>query len=127
MCTFLTVEEAANYLNININDIRPTSPATIKSISKIRPLLLLVSTEYNVSIELIKGKQRSRRVVIPRHTVMWLASELTRMSLPQIGRAIGNRDHTTVINAIKNVENWIDRNMEEGRTALMLKGHVHHE
>ena len=48
--------------------------------------------------------RRSRTIARPRQIAMYLAKNLTTRSLPEIGRKFGGRDHTTVIHAIKKVE-----------------------
>ncbi len=52
----------------------------------------------------ILGPQRRREVVRVRQLLMWEVSERFRLSLPQIGRMFGGRDHTTVLHAIRRVE-----------------------
>jgi chromosomal replication initiator protein len=58
---------------------------------------------YSVSHEDLTGDKRTRRIVLPRQVAMYLSRELTDASLPQIGRAFGNRDHTTVMYAVQKV------------------------
>jgi chromosomal replication initiator protein len=50
------------------------------------------------------SQRRHRSVVWPRQIGMYLAKNLTSRSLPEIGRRFGNRDHTTVLHAIRKVE-----------------------
>ncbi|WP_018659071.1 chromosomal replication initiator protein DnaA [Allofustis seminis] len=54
---------------------------------------------YQVSMDEIKGKSRVQRIVIPRQVSMYLAREITDLSLPKIGAAFGGKDHTTVLHA----------------------------
>jgi chromosomal replication initiator protein len=49
------------------------------------------------------GSKRSQHIVYPRQVAMYLARELTDMSLPKIGEEFGNRDHTTVMHATKKI------------------------
>jgi chromosomal replication initiator protein len=58
---------------------------------------------YGVTHEEITGDKRTRRIVLPRQVAMYLSRELTDASLPQIGRAFGGRDHTTVMYAVQKV------------------------
>jgi chromosomal replication initiator protein len=51
----------------------------------------------------IVGSKRSQHIVYPRQVAMYLARELTDMSLPKIGEEFGNRDHTTVMHATKKI------------------------
>ena len=48
--------------------------------------------------------RRSRSVARPRQIAMYLAKSITSRSLPEIGRKFGGRDHTTVIHAVKKIE-----------------------
>ena len=50
------------------------------------------------------SSRRSRYLVRPRQTAIYLSKSLTSKSLPEIGRAFSNRDHTTVIHSVKTIE-----------------------
>tara|TARA_B100000941_G_scaffold145532_1_gene103324 strand:+ start:247 stop:1641 length:1395 start_codon:yes stop_codon:yes gene_type:complete len=63
-----------------------------------------VSEHFNVKMSDMSSARRSRTVVRPRQIAMYLSKNLTSRSLPEIGRRFGNRDHTTVIHAVKKVE-----------------------
>jgi chromosomal replication initiator protein len=52
--------------------------------------------------------RRSRNVARPRQIAMYLAKQLTQRSLPEIGRKFGGRDHTTVMHAVRKIEELID-------------------
>ncbi len=60
---------------------------------------------YTVTLEELTGDKRTRRIVRPRQVAMYLSRELTDASLPKIGRAFGDRDHTTVMYAVQKVAN----------------------
>ncbi len=64
----------------------------------------LVCEHYRVQASDLLSKSRSRSIARPRQIAMSLARELTNMSLPEIGRAFGGRDHTTVLHACGKVE-----------------------
>lgn len=66
-------------------------------------ILSTVADATGVSITEITGDKRSRPVVDSRHLAMYLARELTDLSLPKIGERIGNRDHTTVLHAVEKI------------------------
>lgn len=63
-----------------------------------------VSNYYNIKIEDIISSRRIRSFARPRQIAMYLSKKLTTRSLPEIGRKFGGRDHTTVIHAIKKIE-----------------------
>lgn len=64
----------------------------------------IVAEHFGVPIIEMQSERRSRAVARPRQVAMYLCRELTLRSLPAIGSSFGNRDHTTVIHAIKRVE-----------------------
>ena len=66
-----------------------------------------VAEHFNVKISDMHSARRSRTVARPRQIAMFLAKNLTTRSLPEIGRKFGGRDHTTVIHAIKKVQELV--------------------
>ena len=70
----------------------------------IEEIQLRVSQHYNIKISEMHSPRRSRSVARPRQVAMYLAKILTPCSLPQIGRKFGNRDHTTVMHAVRKIE-----------------------
>ena len=93
----------------------------VPSLSEVRVILkdLLNLSENKVTIDLIQtivckffkisknemlSPRRSRYLVRPRQTAIYLAKTLTSKSLPEIGRAFSNRDHTTVIHSVKTID-----------------------
>ncbi|MBC6444360.1 MAG: chromosomal replication initiator protein DnaA [Alphaproteobacteria bacterium GM202ARS2] len=64
----------------------------------------MVCQHYNVKLSEMSSPRRAREVVRPRQIAMFLAKEMTTRSLPDIGRRFGKRDHTTVLHAIRKVE-----------------------
>ena len=63
-----------------------------------------VAEHFNIRIADMHSARRARAVARPRQIAMWLSKQLTSRSLPDIGRKFGNRDHTTVMHAVKKVE-----------------------
>lgn len=63
-----------------------------------------VADHYNLRMTDILSPRRARSVARPRQVAMFLAKRLTSKSLPEIGRRFGGRDHTTVIHAVKKIE-----------------------
>ena len=59
----------------------------------------------------ILSQRRHRSVVWPRQIGMYLAKQLTSRSLPEIGRRFGNRDHTTVLHAIRKIDGEINNSV----------------
>jgi chromosomal replication initiator protein len=64
----------------------------------------LVSEHYNLKQADLISERRARAVARPRQVAMWLAKQVTVRSLPDIGRRFGGRDHTTVLHAVRRIE-----------------------
>ena len=76
---------------------------TLEDIQKV------VADVFNVRVSDMHSPRRSREVARPRQVAMYLAKQLTNKSYPDIGRAFGGRDHTTVIHACEQVNILIPR------------------
>jgi chromosomal replication initiator protein len=63
-----------------------------------------VAEHFNIKLADMQSPRRARTVARPRQIAMYLAKQLTTRSLPEIGRKFGGRDHTTVMHAVKKVE-----------------------
>ena len=63
-----------------------------------------VADHYNIRMTDILSPRRARSIARPRQVAMFLAKRLTSKSLPEIGKRFGGRDHTTVIHAVKKIE-----------------------
>ena len=64
----------------------------------------IVASYFKISLKEMLSPRRSKSLVRPRHIAMYLSKKHTTKSLPDIGRNFSNRDHTTVIHAVKTVE-----------------------
>ncbi len=63
-----------------------------------------VAAHYNIKMSDMHSARRSRVVARPRQVAMYLAKKMTSKSLPEIGRRFGGKDHTTVMHAVKRVD-----------------------
>ena len=74
-----------------------------------------VAEHFNIKMTDMSSARRAQSVARPRQVAMYLYKQLTQRSLPEIGRKFGNRDHTTVIHAVKKVESLrtIDSSFDE--------------
>jgi chromosomal replication initiator protein len=92
----ITLESCQEVLHdlLRANDRR----VTIEEIQK------KVAEHFNIRIVDMHSARRSRAVARPRQVAMYLSKQLTSRSLPEIGRKFGGRDHTTVMHAVKKVE-----------------------
>ena len=64
----------------------------------------IVSNYFNIALSEMLSQRRSRPLARPRQIAMYLAKSITSRSLPEIGRKFGGRDHTTVMHAVKKIE-----------------------
>ncbi|SHL23508.1 chromosomal replication initiator protein DnaA [Roseibium suaedae] len=80
--------------------IRSSEPRRVK----IEDIQRVVSKHYNVTKADLLSARRTRTIVRPRQIAMYLAKVMTPRSLPEIGRRFGNRDHTTVLHAVRKIE-----------------------
>jgi len=78
----------------------------------IQHIKTIVSEHYGVSISLLNSARRARAIARPRQVGMYLSARYTGRSLPEIGRAYGGRDHTTVMHAAKKVTELIGQQPE---------------
>ncbi len=85
-----------------------------------------VAEHFNIKLAEMSSARRSRQVARPRQIAMYLSKQMTSRSLPEIGRKFGGRDHTTVMHAVKKVEELCasDQNFSEDVELLrrMLQG-----
>ena len=70
----------------------------------INDIMTRVSEKYCISVEDIKSKSRHSKIVLPRFVSMYIARKLTDMTTVDIGKEFGDRDHSTVLNAMSKVE-----------------------
>ncbi len=92
----ITLESAQEVLHdlLRANDRR----VTIDEIQK------RVAEHYNIRLADMHSARRARAVARPRQVAMYLCKQLTPRSLPEIGRKFGGRDHTTVMHAVRKIE-----------------------
>ncbi len=92
----ITLESTQDVLHdlLRANDRR----ITIEEIQK------RVAEHFNIRLSDMHSARRARAVARPRQVAMYLAKQLTSRSLPEIGRKFGGRDHTTVMHAVKKID-----------------------
>jgi chromosomal replication initiator protein len=76
---------------------------------------------YNLETRDLLGRQRSKDIVTARQMAMYLAREETNVSLPQIGRALGGRDHTTVLHGYRKIRAQVEQDDRLRREMLAIK------
>ena len=84
-----------------------------------------VSNFFNISLSEMLSQRRSRPLARPRQIAMYLSKKMTTRSLPEIGRRFANRDHTTVIHAVKTItrlsgqDDEMKKNINQIKTLLL--------
>jgi len=81
----------------------------------------IVANYFNLKIEEMLSARRSRSLARPRQIAMYLAKQNTTNSLPEIGRKFSNRDHTTVIHAVKKIEELMKNDNEIKQNVMEIK------
>lgn len=76
---------------------------------------------YNVRMSDLLSPKRSRNIARPRQMAMWLAKLLTQRSYPEIGKRFGNRDHTTVIHAVRKIDELKAQDSQVAEDAELLR------
>ncbi len=108
----LTVSDCKNILKDVFNQIRVITVDKIQNV---------VSNYFNISLNEMLSQRRSRPLARPRQVAMYLAKKLTTRSLPEIGRRFANRDHTTVIHAVKTVTRLSEQDEEMKKNINQIK------
>ena len=88
---------------------------TIENIQK------TVAEFYKIKVSDLHSKKRTRNIARPRQMAMALARDLTQISLPDIGDAFGNRDHTTVLHACRTIASLREKNHDINRDYHVLE------
>ena len=84
-----------------------------------------VANFFNIPLAEMLSQRRSRPLARPRQIAMYIAKKMTTRSLPEIGRRFANRDHTTVIHAVKTItrlsekDDEMKKNIEQLRSLLL--------
>ncbi len=87
----------------------------VKAVNKkisLGDILECVAEYYSVPISDIKAKKRSKTFLIPRQVSIYLARELTEMSLPELGMAFGGKDHTTILHSYNKIKKMLNEDGE---------------
>lgn len=84
----------------------------MQSVISIEDIQKIVVAYYNLSMNDFLSARRSRHIARPRQIAMYLSKKLTTKSLPEIGRKFTGRDHTTVIHAIKKIEELMSKDRQ---------------
>jgi chromosomal replication initiator protein len=86
-----------------------------------KDIIQIVAEVYGVSQENLLGRDRSRLIALPRQIAMFLMRHEANISLPQIGEALGGRDHTTVMYACDKISEMMENDDRFRRQVLQIK------
>ncbi len=88
---------------------------------RIEDIQRIVARHYNVSRQELVSNRRTRVIVKPRQIAMYLSKTMTPRSFPEIGRRFGGRDHTTVLHAVRKIEELITTDQKLGHEIELLR------
>jgi chromosomal replication initiator protein len=108
----LSIGDCKNILKDVFSQIR------VVTIDKIQNV---VSNHFNIPLSEMLSQRRSRPLARPRQIAMYLAKKMTTRSLPEIGRRFANRDHTTVIHAVKTITRLSEQDDEMKKNINQIK------
>ena len=108
----LKINECKNILRDVFSQIRVITVDKIQNV---------VSNYFNISLSDMLSQRRSRPLARPRQIAMFLAKKMTSRSLPEIGRRFANRDHTTVIHAVKTITRLSEHDDEMKKSINQIK------
>ena len=108
----LTISDCKNILKDVFSQIKVITVDKIQNI---------VSNYFNIPLNEMLSQRRSRPLARPRQIAMYLAKKMTTRSLPEIGRRFANRDHTTVIHAVKTITRLSEQDDEMKKNINQIK------
>ena len=108
----LTVNDCKSILKDIFNQIKVVTVDKIQNV---------VSNYFNIALSEMLSQRRSRPLARPRQIAMFLAKKMTTRSLPEIGRRFANRDHTTVIHAVKTITRLSEQDDEMKKNINQIK------
>ena len=108
----LTMNDCKSILKDVFNQIKVVTVDKIQNV---------VSNYFNIPLSEMLSQRRSRPLARPRQIAMFLAKKMTARSLPEIGRRFANRDHTTVIHAVKTITRLSEQDDEMKKNINQIK------
>jgi chromosomal replication initiator protein len=100
--------------------LRDLAKASEMNRVRIDDILRIIGRHYNVPRADLLSPRRARSIVRPRQVGMYLAKKLTPRSLPEIGRRFGGRDHSTVLHAVRKIEDLLKTDEQLAREVNLL-------
>jgi chromosomal replication initiator protein len=87
-------------------------------------VLNAVADYYRISLDDLRGKQRDKHIVVPRHVAMYLMRQETEASLMEIGQALGGRDHSTVLHGCEKIGKEVNENTALRKEVLAIRQQI---
>jgi chromosomal replication initiator protein len=88
-------------------------------------IIKMVADAFGITVDQILARDRSRQVALPRQIAMYLLREEAQISLPQIGEAVGGRDHTTVMYACDKVSELLEQDDRLRRQVVDIRDQLY--
>jgi chromosomal replication initiation ATPase DnaA len=99
-------------------EARGLSPHPINLIKQV------VARAFNITIHEMDSPRRAVTIVEPRHVAVYLAYTITRTSLPELGRRFGDRDHTSILHAVRKISARVASDPEFAVTIGLLRAEI---
>jgi chromosomal replication initiator protein len=90
-------------------------------------IIAVVARQFGIEVDRLLSRERTREVALPRQVAMYLMRKETSASLPQIGEALGGRDHTTVMYGCDKITNLMETDDVLRRQVLLVREKLFHE
>jgi chromosomal replication initiator protein len=104
--TPLTPQVVAQF--IGLPEQKTAGQITVKP----KDVIFQVASQYNLKTSQLTGKERHQHIVLPRQIAMFILRHDSRLSLVEVGRFFGNRDHTTVMHSVAKIESLLSTSSE---------------
>jgi len=123
---YATLTKSAISTELAEEVLRELLPVSQPRLITIPAIQRLVAQFFDIRIEEMRAKRRTKSVAFPRQVAMYLSRELTDASLPHIGEQFGGRDHTTVMHACDRVREVLQRDSQLAATVKHLVDQLQH-
>jgi chromosomal replication initiator protein len=109
-----------NLVDMALIDLLP-QPTKLSPID----IISIVASFFGITVDQIIEKNRARHVALPRQVAMYLLREETNISLPQIGRELGGRDHTTIMYGCDKVAGLLEQDPRLRRKVVDIRDQIY--
>ncbi len=96
-------------------------PESLKIYAKPLDIIKTISNHYHIKLMDVRGPRREKSITLARHVAMYLLKHELNLPLLEIGRYFGNRDHTSVLHAVKKIEFMLDSDDQLGTQVQAIK------